>query len=144
MSTTAEIYGQDIWLSSCQARVAANGEAVTCSGISTVLQDIELRLRQPLGELFYDVEFGSLIHEWVKEESTTQTRQALAAEVKKRIMLEPRVKPETVATSVLAWDETSVSILAKFELILDNHGYNIVVQTGEDFVDVALQDINPR
>ena len=145
MTTTAELYGRDIWLDSQgQARVAANGEAVVCSGISTVLQDIELRLRTPLGTLFYDVEFGSLIHLWVREESTPQTRMALAAEVKQRIMLEPRVQPLTVTCKVLTWDYKSVTLQARFTLIEDDHPYNLVVAVGSDFVAVAVADVNPR
>ena len=64
-SVTTDLWGQDIALDdSGQARVAANGELLLTDGVETGVQDIRLRLFTRLGNLFYDREFGSLIHDW--------------------------------------------------------------------------------
>ena len=86
------IYGEDILLDqSMQAVVRANGELAVSEGTQTALQDIKLRLFTPLGGLFYDSEFGSGLIEFVKDENTVTNRLALAAEVKRRSNMDPRV-----------------------------------------------------
>ena len=68
--TTTDLWGQDIALDdSWQARVAANGELLLTDGVATGVQDIRLRMFTRLGNLFYDREFGSLIHDWILEDS---------------------------------------------------------------------------
>jgi hypothetical protein len=68
------IFGQDIKIDeSGQALVAANGELILTAGVETGVQDVRLRLETPLGELFYDIDFGSLIHEFFLDESTQPT-----------------------------------------------------------------------
>lgn len=139
-----EIYGQDILLDSDnQALVAANGEAVVSDGIQTVLQDIKLRLFTPLGELFYDREFGSRIHEFVKDENTPATRMALVAEVARRIGLEPRVQLGTVRCRLLKWDPEGVVLRADFYLIAVDHPFNLVIEIDESKA-LVIKDVNPR
>ena len=105
----SEIFGQDIKLDSAgQALVAANGELVLTKGAQTGSQDIRIRLFTPLGTLFYDKEFGSLIHEWIKDENSLAARMAFCAEVTRRIRLDPRVEFGTEACSIRSWDETGM------------------------------------
>ena len=81
-----DLWGQDIALDADgQARVAANGELVLTEGVETGVQDVRLRLFTRLGTLFYDTDFGSLIYDWILEESTPVTRTAFCAEVTMRV-----------------------------------------------------------
>ena len=138
-----DLYGQDILLGDAlQAVVAANGEAVLSDGLQTVLQDVKLRLFTPLGSLFYDVAFGSLIHEFVKDEDTELTRQALCAEVETRLNEEPRIVPETPQCEVLSWDPDGVTLKASFLLIDETHPFNLVFRVGGDLTEV-IADVNP-
>ena len=77
MSTSPDLWGRDIALDDAgQARIAASGELILTDGVETGLQDIRLRLFTRLGTLFYDDEFGSLVHDWILEESTEANRTA--------------------------------------------------------------------
>ena len=88
--TTTDLWGRDIALdANGQAKVAANGELVLTDGPETGEQDIRLRLFTRLGTLFYDTEFGSLIHDWILEESTEENRAAFCAEVLMRVEADP-------------------------------------------------------
>ena len=142
MTTAEEIYGQDILLDeTMQAKTAANGDVVVSTGIETVLQDIKLRLFTPLGSLFYDVDFGSNIMLFVKEENTATTRRALIAEVKRRLNLEPRVVPETTTCSIVTWDHTGVTLKASFRLIDETHPFNLVISAGSN-LEMVIKDVN--
>lgn len=138
-----DIFGQDIKLDSDgQAVVAANGELVLTEGADTGIQDIRLRLFTPLTTLFYDQDFGSLVHEWIRDENTSSVRMAFCAEVKKRVRLDPRVEIGTEACSIRSWDETGIVANVSWSFIGDDHDYNLVIETNED-MEIVISDVNP-
>ncbi len=132
------IFGQDIQLdNSLQAVVVANGELLLTDGPKTGEQDIVLRLFTPLGTLFYDVEFGSLLHNWIKQENTKTNRLGLETEIALRISEDPRVEPDTTGAKVIKWDETSITLEISWVFINENHVNNLVL-----VVDAEGQTIN--
>jgi len=140
-----EIFGEDIALDEHgQAKVAANGELMLTDGTETGLQDIRLRLETPLGTLFYDADFGSLVHKWMLDENTLSSRMGLAAEVAKRVKADPRVAFNSVACRVTAWDEQAVSLDVGFSFINDNHPRNLVVTIGRSALDMVIKDGDTR
>lgn len=137
-----DLYGQDIKLDDAlQAAIAANGEAILADGVATVLQDIRLRLVTPLGTLFYDTAFGSLVYEYVKDENTPANRRGLAAEVAKRIDLDARVVPGSARCTIAAWDETGITLTATFRLIGETHPYNLVITVDSD-MEMVMNDVS--
>lgn len=126
-----------------QAAISANGEAVISTGIQTVLQDIKLRLFTPLGSLFYDSNFGSRIVEFVRDENTPFSRSALIAEVKKRIVLDPRVVQSSVKAEILSWDLEGISVEAGFNLISETNPFNFVITVNSD-LEMVIKDVNPN
>lgn len=144
MSSQADsIFGQDIKLDdSGQAVVAANGELVLTQGPATGSQDIRIRLFTPMGTLFYDQDFGSLIHEWVKDENTLAARMAFCAEVTRRIRLDPRVLYGTETCSIRSWDETGIKAAVAWRFIEEDHDFNLVIETNED-MELVIKDVNP-
>jgi hypothetical protein len=140
-----DIFGQDIKLNDAmQAIVAANGELVlTDDGTETGLQDIRLRLFTRLGELFYDIEYGSMIHDWIKEENTLNNRMAFEAEVQRRVQDDPRVQMGTVSCDILSWDETGLTAQVSWQFIEDDHPYNLVIEYDGDKSDMVIKDVNP-
>ncbi len=137
------IYGEDILLDqSMQAVVRANVALAVSEGTQTALQDIKLRLFTPLGGLFYDSEFGSGLIEFVKDENTVTNRLALAAEVKRRINMDPRVTFGSVSCEVLSWDHTGVILETLFELIDETHPFNLIIEIGGD-MEMVVKDGNP-
>lgn len=140
-----DVFGQDIKLGpDGQALVAANGELILTAGVDTGVQDIRLRLGTPLGELFYDTEWGSLIHQWFLDENTTANQAGFEAEVERRIEEDPRVEIGTAACSVIAWDETGFSARVEWEFITEDLPYNLVITYDSEKKELLIGDINPR
>ncbi|MCP3942224.1 MAG: baseplate assembly protein [Desulfobacteraceae bacterium] len=138
-----EIYGQDIKLDSgMQALVSAGGELLLTQDTQTGVQDIKLRLFTRLGQLFYDKEFGSLIHNWIKEENTLSSRMGFEAEVSRRVLLDERVKPGTVDCSIFEWNPSGIKAKVFWEFINENHVYNLVIETNSK-MEMVIKDVNP-
>lgn len=141
----SEIYGQDIALDDAgQAKVAANGELVLTSGAETGVQDVRLRLFTPLGELFYDENFGALLYDWINEENTTANRQGFEAEVERRIQADPRVVVGSAWCKVQSWDERVLLARAGWTFIDADHQYNLVIELDGNKQDMVIKDVNPR
>jgi hypothetical protein len=139
-----DLWGQDIALDGAgQAVVAANGELVLTDGPATGVQDIRLRLFTRLGELFYNTEFGSLIHDWILEESTAENRAAFCAEALVRVEADPRVVPYSVACAVLKWDERNLIASVNWRFIGEDQPYNLVMQLDKDTKELIVSDADP-
>lgn len=139
--TTTDLWGQDIALDdSGQARVAVNGELVLTSGVETGVQDIKLRLFTRLSTLFYDQDFGSLISDWFYEDSTATTRAAFLAEVTMRVEADPRVVVGSVKSSLLAWDEKSLSVAVQWRFIDVDQPLNLVLQADKTVKELVIRD----
>lgn len=133
MTTPARLMGSDIMVSLADgdflaAPVAANGELLLVSGSKTALQQVGLRLYTMLGALWYDVDYGSKVLLWIREESTQLTRQALCQEVETRVNDDPHVVPGSAACSVRDWDEAGVTLDLALQLIGEAHPYNLVLR----------------
>jgi hypothetical protein len=140
-----DMFGQDIRLDeSGQAVAAANGELLLTEGVQTGLQDLGLRLKQPLGELFYDIEFGTLVHEFYLDEDTQDNRMAFEAEVERRIEEDPRTEIGTAVCTVTSWNETGFQALAVFEFIGEENPYNLAIAYDSTNKELVVKDVNPR
>lgn len=141
----SDVFGSDIRLDSTgQAMVAANGELLLTSGVATGVQDVRLRLLTPLGELFYDVEFGSLIHQWYRDENTLAARQGFVAEVISRVEDDPRAVLGSVECSITTWDDRGFTVTARFEFIDEDHPFNLVISYDSAKNEMVINDVNPR
>lgn len=126
------IFAQDIALDeTLQAKVAADGTLVLTDGVETGIQDIWLALRTYLGTLFYHKEFGSLVPDWIKEESSSSSRLAFALEVQRTIRTDPRVVVGSERCEVVAWDETGITAEAVWCFIDQDHQYNLTFTVNE-------------
>lgn len=143
MSLQDEIFGQDIKLDkNMQALVSANGELLLTDGPETGVQDIKILVRTCLHELFYDEAFGSLIHNWIKEENTLSNRMGFIAEVEKRVQSDQRVKFSTVSCKIVVWDHTGIKATLSWEFIDQDHAYNLVIETNSN-MEMVIKDVNP-
>lgn len=139
-----DLWGQDIALDEhWQARVAANGELVLTDGVDTGVQDIALRIFTRLGNLFYDTDFGSLIHDWILEESTPVSRAAFEAEIIMRIEADPRVVVGTVKCVITAWDERSITARAAWRFLDEDSPANMVLQLNKKTQELVIRDAKP-
>lgn len=136
-----DLWGQDIALDeSGQAKVAANGELVLTDHVETGVQDIKLRLITRLGCLFYDLDFGSLIPDWIYEDSTPISRDAFLAEVTMRVEADPRVEVGTVLVTLLAWDERSIAVNVDWKFIGEDQPMNLVLQIDKNVRAFIISD----
>lgn len=144
-SNDTDLWGQDIALDgSGQARVAANGELLLTDGVLTGVQDIRLRIFTRMGALFYDHEFGSLIHDWILEESTQANRSALESEVILRVEEDARTVVGSVRCSVTTWDDKSIEAVASWQFIDEDSPLNLVLQINKETLEMVIQDASPR
>ncbi len=144
-SKNTDIWGQDIALDPTgQAQVAANGELTLTEDVQTGVQDIALRLFTRLGTLFYDTEFGSLIHDWIHEESTPENRAAFEAEVTMRVEADPRVVLGTVSCRVLRWDENVLAAEVLWRFIDVDQPLNLVMQINKATLALVIDDAKPQ
>lgn len=139
-----EIFGTDIKLGkNGEALVAANGELLLTAGVETGLQDIGLAIKTPIENLFYDVEFGSRIHQWIKEENTELNRIGFSSEVKRVLRTDPRVETGSETCSILKWDENSLNAIAGWCWIDENHINNLVITLDNKNMEIIVEDVNP-
>lgn len=139
---STDLWGQDIALDAYgQARVAANGELVLTDGVETGVQDIKLRLVTRLGGLFYDLDFGSLIPDWILEESTELNRSAFLAEVIMRVEEDPRVVVGSVSASVLNWTEKTLAVAVEWRFIDVDHSLNLVLQVNKSVRELVISEV---
>ena len=143
MSTSSDLWGQDIALDdNGQARIAASGELILTDGVETGLQDIRLRLFTRLGTLFYDEDFGSLVHDWILEERTEASRAAFCSEVVMRVEADPRVELGSVSCSILRWDERQLAARVRWTFIGEDHPLNLVLQIDKSTQTAVIQDVH--
>lgn len=143
MSTSPDLWGQDIALDDDgQVRISASGELILTDGVETGLQDIRLRLFTRLGTLFYDEYFGSLVHDWILEESTDANRAAFCSEVVMRVEADPRVELGSVSCSILRWDERQLAARVRWTFIGEDHPLNLVLQIDKSTQTAVIQDVH--
>ena len=144
----AHLFGADIAVgNNFQASVAANGELVLVEGCECAVQMVALRLFVLLGNLFYDVDFGSLLLMWIREESTPTTRAALCVEVETRVNIDPHVQPGTARCTVQGWNHEGVDLALEFTLVEEPHPQLLMLRVAEHngtLVMEILKNANPR
>lgn len=146
MATRAQtdLWGQDIALDTLgRAKVSASGELILTDGPETGEQDIRLRLFTRLGALFYDEDFGSLLHDWILEESTPESRDAFCAEVVMRVEADPRVEPYSVSSVILNWNEREIVAEARWRFVGEDQPFNLVMQLNKNTRELIVQDVKP-
>ena len=107
------------------------------------MQDIRLRLFTRLGNLFYDTDFGSLLHDWIREESTASARSAFCAEVITRVEADPRVVPGTVTCNVTSWDAVSLTALCRWRFLDSDTPLSLVLQANKSTLELVIADVKP-
>lgn len=144
MENNNKLWGQDIALDeNNNPKIAANGEIILTNGIETPLQDIKLRLFTRLGSLFYDKEYGSLIHDFIFEENTSSNRAGLLSEIIMRIEKDPRVEFGKISAKILKWNEKGVIVSIYFTLIGEDTSTNLILRGDNFSKKLVIEDINP-
>jgi phage baseplate assembly protein W len=137
-----DIFGQDIKIdNSGNIQVTASGEVLLTEGVETGLQDIKIRLETPIGSLFYDIEFGSYLHNFINCENTLSNRLSICSEVKRVINIDSRVVFNSVDCSVKSWNHDSLYLKASFMFKDTKSTNNLIVSIDSD-MGVVVKDVN--
>ena len=139
-----DIFGSDIKTGEDgQALVAANGELVLTNGVETGLQDIRETIITPRGSLFYDIEFGSRIHDWIHEENTRINKIGFESEIRRILRSHPRVVTGTETCKTLRWDHEKIEAEAGWCWIGETHSTNMVLIMNKTDMEIIKEDVNP-
>lgn len=139
-----DIYGQDIKLDEyLEPIIAANGEFVFTQGPETVIQDIRIHLFTGREGLFYDKNYKAFVLDYIMDESTIDNRNGLVSEVNRRINEDPRVVPMSAVTKIKKWDNTGIILHSTFNLINEDHAFNLVLNLGTEKAEMVIKDVNP-
>ena len=141
-------YGTDLLLTKNALEVrdlaaTAGGDIALVTGGDCVVQDLITRLECRLGTLFYDVDFGSKLYEFLHVPVTKLLLKELETEVETRVELNPRVEYGTIKSAAVFGTTPEEAVVAvSFELIGEDSPRNLVVTIGGSTVKVE-EDYRP-
>ena len=90
--------------------------------------------------MLFRSDFGSLISDWFHEDGTATTRAALLAEVTMRVEEDPRVVVGSVRSSLLGWDEKSISVAVQWRFIGEDQPLNLVLTADKSVRELVIRD----
>lgn len=95
------LHDTDVRLSSeWQLTQAADGDAPLCSGLECLYQNIILEALTQKGDLFYDLNFGWSLYDFVQSEDDELTRLEIAQRARLGLQKREVILPETIEISV--------------------------------------------
>ncbi len=86
----------DIW----ELTQAADGDAPLCSGLDCLYQNIALEAVTQPGEVFYDLEFGWGLSDFIQSEDSELTRLEITERVKMKLKKRKVIIPDSIQVTV--------------------------------------------
>lgn len=83
-----------------QLTQAADGDAPLCSGLDCLYQNIALEAITQKGDLFYDLDFGWDLYDFIQSEDDELTRLEIAQRAQLGLQKREVIRPETIEISV--------------------------------------------
>lgn len=83
-----------------QLTQAADGDAPLCSGLECLYQNIALEAVTQKGDLFYDLDFGWSLYDFIQSEDDELTRLEIAQRARLGLQKREVILSETIETSV--------------------------------------------
>jgi hypothetical protein len=83
-----------------QLTQAADGDAPLCSGLECLYQNIALEAVTQKGDLFYDLDFGWSLYDFIQSEDDELTRLDIAQRARLGLQKREVILPETIEVSV--------------------------------------------
>ena len=118
---------------------ASTGDAPLCSDTDCLLQDIQLEAISQPGELFYDLDWGWGLLEFIQSEDDDLTRLEISERGKEKLRRRKEVRAETVEVSLLFGEDT-LRILANFQFVGNDQLQTVKVLLSRVTVEVTLID----
>lgn len=83
-----------------QLTQAADGDAPLCSGLDCLYQNIALEAVTQPGDVFYDLEFGWGLYDFIQSEDSELTRLEITERVKTKLIKREIILPGSVQVTV--------------------------------------------
>lgn len=87
-----------------QLTQAADGDAPLCSALDCLYQNIALEALTQPGDLFYDLEFGWGLYDFLQAEDNELTRLEMTQRVRSKLQRRSVIVPETIGVQITRVD----------------------------------------
>ncbi|MCD7947199.1 MAG: DUF2634 domain-containing protein [Oscillospiraceae bacterium] len=91
--------------SSWQLTQATDGDAPLCSGLDCLYQNIALEAITQKGDLFYDLDFGWSLYDFIQSEDNELTRLEMAQRARVGLQKREVILPETIEVQISRTDD---------------------------------------
>lgn len=118
-----------------QLTQAADGDAPICSGLDCLYQNILLEALTQPGDLFYDVNFGWGLCDFIQSENSELTRLEIAQRARVNLQKREIILPDTIETTVEFEEDTFLLACSfRFDGETESRTLNVVISA----VDVEV------
>ena len=93
---------------------ASDGDAPVCSGLDCLYQNIALEAVTQPGDLFYDLEFGWGLFDFIQSEEDDLTRIEITQRIRDKLLKREVIRPESIEIA-LAWKEDTLAVSCSFQ-----------------------------
>lgn len=93
---------------------ASDGDAPVCSGLDCLYQNIALEAVTQPGDLFYDMEFGWGLYDFIQSEEDDLTRIEITQRIRDKLLKREVIRPESIEIA-LAWKEDTLAVSCSFQ-----------------------------
>ncbi len=101
------LHDSDIRLDTAwQLTRAADGDAPLCSGLDCLYQNIVLEALTQPGDLFYDLEFGWGLYDFIQSEDSELTRLEITQRIRSKLQKREIILSETINIRIDYRDDT--------------------------------------
>lgn len=118
---------------------AADGDAPLCSGLECLYQNIALEAVTQKGDLFYDLDFGWSLYDFIQSEDDELTRLEIAQRARLGLQKREVILPETIETSVDHVDD-AFRLYCSFQFAEESEPRQLNVAIGPVNVEVVNDD----
>jgi len=124
----------DFW----QLTQAADGDAPLCSGLDCLYQNIALEAVTQPGDVFYDLEFGWGLYDFIQSEDSELTRLEITERVKTKLRKREVIIPESIQTTI-DFKEDKYLLYCSFIFNTESEPRNLNVIIGAVTVEVITE-----
>lgn len=124
----------DAW----QLTQAADGDAPLCSGLDCLYQNIALEAVTQPGDVFYDLEFGWGMYDFIQSADSDLTRLEITERVKNKLRKREVIIPESIQVTI-DFQEDKYLLYCSFTFDEENEPRSLNVIIGAVTVEVMAE-----
>lgn len=121
-----------------QLTQAADGDAPLCSGLDCLYQNIALEAVTQPGDVFYDLEFGWGMYDFIQSADSDLTRLEITERVKSKLRKREVIIPESIQVTI-DFQEEKYLLYCSFTFDEENESRSLNVIIGAVTVEVIAE-----